>query len=154
MMALSGVLSSWLMLATNALLATLAASAASLARSSSSCAIRRLRAAAVAEEVRLAADTVIFREGEPSDALYVILEGTVSLRKDGTEKTVVRENETFGLWALLDESPRLVTAVAVTEIKALKIEREYLYDVLASHFDIVRGILKCLVRMVRRSLEK
>ena len=112
------------------------------------------KVAAVAEEVRLAADTVIFREGEPSDALYVILEGTVSLRKDGTEKTVVRENETFGLWALLDESPRLVTAVAVTEIKALKIEREYLYDVLASHFDIVRGILKCLVRMVRRSLEK
>lgn len=112
------------------------------------------KVAAIAQEVRFAPGTVIFREGEPSDALYVVLEGTVSLRKAELEKTAVREKETFGMWALLDESPRLVTAVAVTETKALKIEREYLYDVLASHFDIVRGILKCLVRMIRRSLEK
>ena len=112
------------------------------------------KVAAIAEEVRFTPGTVIFREGEHSDALYVILEGTVSLRKDGMEKTTAREKETFGMWALLDESPRLVTAVAVTELKALKIERDYLYEVLASHFDIVRGILKCLVRMVRQSLEK
>lgn len=112
------------------------------------------KVAAIAQEVRIAPATVIFREGAPSDALYVVLEGTVSLRKDGMEKTLVREKETFGMWALLDESPRLVTAVAMAETKALKIEREYLYDVLSSHFDIVRGILKCLVRMIRRSLEK
>lgn len=112
------------------------------------------KVAAIAQEVRIAPATVIFREGAPSDALYVVLEGTVSLRKDGMEKTLVREKETFGMWALLDESPRLVTAVAVADTRALKIEREYLYDVLSSHFDIVRGILKCLVRMIRRSLEK
>lgn len=112
------------------------------------------KVAVIAQEVRFIPGTVIFREGEPSDALYVVLEGTVSLRKGELEKAVVKERETFGLWALLDESPRLVTAVAVDEIRALKIEREYLYDVLSSHFDIVRGILKCLVRMIRRSLEK
>lgn len=112
------------------------------------------KVAAIAQEVRFAPGTVIFREGDPSDALYVVLEGSVSLRRDGLEKALVREKETFGLWALLDESPRLVTAVVVTETIALKIEQEYLYDVLSSHFDIVRGILKCLVRMLRRSLEK
>ena len=112
------------------------------------------KVAAIAQEVRFASGTTIFREGEPSDALYVVLDGTVSLRKAELEKTLVREKETFGMWALLDESPRLVTAVAVADTRALKIEQEYLYDVLSSHFDIVRGILKCLVRMIRRSLEK
>lgn len=113
------------------------------------------KVAVIAQEVRFSPGTIIFREGEPSDALYVILEGTASLRKDGLEKAIVKERETFGLWALLDESPRLVTAVAMAETRALKIEREYLYDVLSSHFDIVRGILKCLVRrMIRGSLEK
>ncbi len=112
------------------------------------------KVAAITQEVRFAPGTVIFREGDPSDALYVVLEGSVSLRKDGVEKTIVREKETFGMWSLLDESPRLVTAVAVTEIKALKIEGEHLCDVLSSHFDIVRGILKYLARMIRRSLEK
>lgn len=112
------------------------------------------KVAAIAQEVRFAPGTVIFQEGDPSDALYVVLEGSVSLRRDGIEKALVREKETFGLWALLDESPRLVTAVVATETIALKIEQEYLYDVLSSHFDIVRGILKCLVRMIRRSLEK
>ncbi|MDR4470090.1 MAG: Crp/Fnr family transcriptional regulator [Nitrospira sp.] len=112
------------------------------------------KVAVIAQEVRFAPGTIIFREGQPSDALYVVLDGTVSLLKDKLEKTMVKERETFGLWALLDESPRLVTAVAVTEISALKIEREYLYDVLSSHFDIVRGILKCLDRRIRGSLEK
>lgn len=112
------------------------------------------KVAAIAQEVHFAPGTIIFREGEPSDALYVALEGMVSLQKDELEKAIVKERETFGLWALLDESPRLVTAVAMTETRALKIEREYLYDVLSSHFDIVRGILKCLVRMIRGSLEK
>lgn len=112
------------------------------------------RVAAVAQEVRFDQGTIIFKEGEPSDALYIIVEGTVSLRKDSIEKAVVKEKETFGMWALLDESPRLVTSVAVADTTALKIEREALYDALSDHFDIVRGIFKCLVRMIRRHLEK
>lgn len=112
------------------------------------------KVAAITQEVHFEQGTTIFAEGDPSDALYVIVNGAVSLRKDSQGKGTVRERETFGMWALLDESPRLVTAVALTDTTALKIEREALYEVLSDHFDIVRGIFKCLVRMIRRYLEK
>lgn len=112
------------------------------------------RIAAIAHEVYFDQGTTIFKEGEASDALYVIVDGAVSLRKGAVEKVVVRDKETFGMWALLDETPRLVTAVALTPTTALKIEREDMYDLMSDHFDIVRGIFKCLVRMIRQHLEE
>ena len=112
------------------------------------------RIAAVAQEVHFEQGTTIFREGEASDALYIIVEGVVSLRKGSREKERVKDKETFGMWALLDESPRLVTAMAIADTAALRIEREDFHDVLSDHFDIARGIFKCLVRMIRHHLEE
>ncbi len=112
------------------------------------------RIAAAAQEVHFEQGTTIFREGEASDALYIVVEGAVSLRKGSKEKEIVKDKETFGMWALLDESPRLVTTVALTDTTVLKIEREDFYAVLSDHFDIARGIFKCLVRMIRHHLEE
>ena len=112
------------------------------------------RIAAIAQETRFEEGTTIFKEGEASDALYVIVEGAISIRKGSVEKGLVREKETFGIWALLDESPRLVTTVALLDTTVLKIDRDDLYDLLSDHFDIVRGIFKGLVRMIRQHLEE
>jgi CRP-like cAMP-binding protein len=55
---------------------------------------------------------------------------------------------------LLEERSRPFTAVALIGTSTLKIEREDLFDLLADHFDIVRGILKRLTRMVIQQLER
>ncbi len=108
--------------------------------------------AAIAQEVHFKEGTTIFREGEAPDALYIIAQGKISQSKSGKETGIMSDKETFGMWSVLDESPRLVTAVALSNTCVLKIEREELYDLLADHFDIVRGIFKSLVHRFRQHL--
>lgn len=110
------------------------------------------RIAAIAQEIHFKRGTTIFREGEAPDALYIIAKGKISQSKGGRETGVVSDKETFGMWAVLDESPRLVTTVALTDTTVLKIERDELYALLADHFDIVRSIFKSLVHKIRQQL--
>lgn len=110
--------------------------------------------AAIAREVRFEEGATIFKEGEPSDALYIVVEGTVSVRKGSKEIGLVKDKETVGWVNLLEQTPRTVTLVALTGTTFLKIEREGLFDLLADHFDIVRGILKRLSRIINQLLDR
>ena len=110
--------------------------------------------AAIAREVRFEEGATIFKEGEPSDALYIVVEGTVSVRKGSKEIGLVKDKETVGWVNLLEQTPRTVTLVALTGTTFLKIEREGLFDLLADHFDIVRGILKRLSRIISQLLDR
>lgn len=65
------------------------------------------------------AGTVIFRRGEPADAMYLVLAGTVNLMRDaagvdgGSEMlAAVHASDFFGDMALLDHLPHVVQAVA------------------------------------------
>lgn len=62
-------------------------------------------------------DEVIFKENDPSDGVYLVLSGFVSIRKAGGkdgEKEIARvlENDYFGEFAVLDGKPRSASAVA------------------------------------------
>ena len=110
--------------------------------------------AAIAREVRFEEGATIFEEGERSNAFYIVLEGTVSVRKGSKEIGLVKDKETVGWVNLLEQTPRTVTLVALTGTTFLKIEREGLFDLLADHFDIVRGILKRLSRIINQLLDR
>jgi signal transduction histidine kinase len=54
----------------------------------------------VGEEVRFAEGDVLFREGEPADYWWVLLDGRVELgRRAGREESVVNVMDTPGVWA-------------------------------------------------------
>lgn len=61
-----------------------------------------------------AASEVIFREGEPGDAMYVIQEGEVDLWSKGHLLETAGPGDFFGEMALLDPAGRNVTAIART----------------------------------------
>jgi CRP-like cAMP-binding protein len=56
-------------------------------------------------------------EGEPGDALFVILEGTAAVVRDGAEVAEVGEDSYFGELAILDGEPRSATIRTKTEVK-------------------------------------
>jgi CRP-like cAMP-binding protein len=70
-----------------------------------------------AETAELPAGTDLIREGEPGDALFVILDGEASVQHDGEEVARVGEGSYFGELALLDGAPRSATVVAATDVK-------------------------------------
>lgn len=109
--------------------------------------------AAIAEEVAVAAGAVVLRRGEPTDALHVVVEGSVELRIAG-EQTVVAEHGTaFGTWALIDEAPSLVDARVLEPARLLRITHGDFDELLADHHELSLGLLRGLARRVRALAE-
>ncbi|MFC1538614.1 Crp/Fnr family transcriptional regulator [Candidatus Latescibacterota bacterium] len=110
--------------------------------------------AAIAEEVVYLKGDNIYKADDPSDAMYLVLEGKVKLHRDGEEITLAGEKEVFGTWALFDEDLRIVTATALEDSKLLCLYREDFYDLLADNVDITQGIFKTFVKRMRKLIDK
>ena len=103
----------------------------------------------IAREIPAPAGTVIFAEHDMSDAMYIVVSGSVRLEKEGTEVLVVGESQSVGTWALFDNAPRIMTAVAVDEVQLLKITSEDFYGFLADHEEITPAIFKAVIERVK-----
>ena len=71
---------------------------------------------------------IIISEYEPGDSFYLIQSGTVQLVKcvNGTKKNldILKPGEFFGEMAILDNSPRSATCMAVGKVKCLEFNKE------------------------------
>lgn len=77
----------------------------------------------------IAPDEFLLREGDPSDFLYLILEGSAAIRKKDPEGTpillgYVHENDFVGEFGLLDDAPRCADAQATEKLRVARIPRE------------------------------
>jgi CRP/FNR family cyclic AMP-dependent transcriptional regulator len=103
---------------------------------------------------RFAAGSTIFREGDAGDAMYVVLEGTVEISANGQHMETLGTGEVIGEMALIDQGPRVATAVAQTACRLARIpEKRFLFMVRETpHFalQIMRVMAERLRRMVER----
>jgi len=102
--------------------------------------------AVISEEVSFATGGTIYREHDPSDAMYLVLEGRVRLHRQSLEVTVAGPGDAFGTWALFDDEPRVVTATPLEETRLLRVGKEDFIDLLADNVQITQGVLKALAR--------
>ena len=103
----------------------------------------------ITELVEVSAQTVIFAEQEISDAMYVVVTGRVRLSKEGKEIFVAGPSESFGTWALFDNTPRLMSAVALEDSVLLKIVSDTFYEFLADHEEVTPAIFKAVIERVK-----
>ena len=105
--------------------------------------------AAITEEVEFKKDEVIFKEGEFSDALYLVIDGQIKLERENKLVMIAKAKNVFGTWALFDDEPRVVTATISEDSHLLKIDKEDFFDLLADHVQITQGILKTMTKKLR-----
>ena len=105
--------------------------------------------AAIATEMSVSKDDVLFRMHDVSDAMYVVLEGEVRLSRGAQVVTVARQDDAFGTWSLFDDDPRVVDATAVQDARLLKLARDDFMDLLADNVEITRGVLKGIVMRLK-----
>ncbi|NIS17486.1 MAG: cyclic nucleotide-binding domain-containing protein [Aliifodinibius sp.] len=110
--------------------------------------------AAIAEEVEFIKGDIIYKEHDPSDALYLVLEGKVHLHRGDQEISVAEKEDAFGTWALFDEEPRVVTSTVVEDSRLLRVDREDFIDLLADHVQIAQGVIKIVVKRLRNLVER
>ncbi len=105
--------------------------------------------AAIAQEVEIDPKEEIYIENDPSDSLYLVLEGRVRLHQGDQDITIAEEKEAFGSWALFDDQPRVTSATALVESRLLKIDSDQFIDLLSDHEQITKGILKAMAERLR-----
>jgi CRP/FNR family cyclic AMP-dependent transcriptional regulator len=66
----------------------------------------------------------IFREGDPGDVMYAVVEGEVEIIVNGTLINIVKSGEVLGEMALIDKKPRSATAVAFSDCKLVVINEQ------------------------------
>lgn len=101
--------------------------------------------AAIAEEVTYEVRHVLFRENEAADTMFVLLEGEVAVLRNGQETQKLGPNQVAGVLPVLAGGTQPETAVVRQPIRALRIDQQDFYDVMADDFGITRGILRALV---------
>ena len=99
---------------------------------------------------------VIFREDEPGNEMYLIIQGAVEIRKAtgaSSSKTLISlgKGDLFGEMAIIEKKPRSASAVAVEPTKLLRIN-EKLYDsMIGSNPDFARKMSRVLSERIRKS---
>jgi hypothetical protein len=112
------------------------------------------RIAAIATQEHAPPGKVLLTPGDPLDAMYVIMDGSVELLQEGVPLEVARQNDVVGSWALLDSAPLPVTARAMEDTTLLRIAREDFYELLSDNTEIISAIFSTLVRRFRALLEQ
>ena len=112
------------------------------------------RIASIAKEVKFAPGKLVFDPEKPMDALYVILDGGVSISRDNIELHVARQNDVLGSWALFDPEPMKVGAKTVEDTRLLRIARDDFYDLLSDNSEITASIFTMLVKRFRQLVER
>jgi CRP-like cAMP-binding protein len=105
--------------------------------------------AAITQEVRVKAGIIIYKEGETSDSMYLVIDGRVRLHRGGSEIMVAQSKDIFGTWALFDDEPRVATATTLDDTSLLRISREDFLDLLSDHTNITETVFKALVKKIR-----
>jgi CRP/FNR family cyclic AMP-dependent transcriptional regulator len=90
----------------------------------SACSRKDLRRVAKrSEDGRVTAGTRIVNEGENGTEFFVILDGTVSVSREGRQIATLGPGSAFGELALLVDAPRNATVVADTDVGLVVVGR-------------------------------
>jgi CRP-like cAMP-binding protein len=111
------------------------------------------------ERRKVPAGTVLFQEGAPGDALYVIMSGEVRVIRvvPGTGEevlAVLSPGSTCGEMALIDDYPRSATAVAEGDATLLVISKAAFATLLHERPALAAKILRALCRSLSARLRE
>ncbi|MGX7678843.1 Crp/Fnr family transcriptional regulator [Jatrophihabitans sp. DSM 45814] len=98
---------------------------------------------------------VLFRQGEPSDALYVLISGKVKLAMNSASGRellveVVGPGEQFGEMSVLDPGPRAMKATMISDARVARLPKEALYKWIGSRPEARLLLLQAVARRLRR----
>jgi signal-transduction protein with cAMP-binding, CBS, and nucleotidyltransferase domain len=107
--------------------------------------------ARVAEVESVPAGQPVFKEGDPGDALYVVIRGKIAISCKGLRLSALGPGEAFGEMGALESTARSATATADEETEVLRIGSEEFYEALHEQVELAEGIIHMLARRLREA---
>jgi len=108
------------------------------------------------EELDFAPGQTVFSQGDPGDALYVVVDGAVEIRggNAGERVAVLGPGDCLGEMALVTGDPRSATAVALSPIRLLRLDKERFRVLSERHPVFLRELARVLCRRIARTSEE
>ena len=105
------------------------------------------------------AGTVLMREGDVANSLYVLLDGTVRVVRNDpfggqVEVGFRRAGDCFGEMALIDGGARSASVIAATPVTVFELERDLFLALISPSPDLLAKLLRELSRMIREVSER
>ena len=99
-------------------------------------------------------NSLVFKEGEIGDCMYIIHQGEVIIHKGGTTLALLKEKEVFGELSLLDAEVRSASATTNADCMLFRIEQEPFYELIDNRPEVAKGFIKILCKRLRAQNEK
>ena len=110
----------------------------------------------IAEQVDFKSGDTIFAQGQPGDAMYVVLAGKVELRTEDALVAELHRGQHFGEMSLVDRSVRSLTAIANGDegARLVSILRKDFYDIIKKEPESAVKMLWAFVQVLGQRLRK
>jgi len=113
------------------------------------------RLQSLTERKKLAANTAVFFQDDPSDSLYVVLSGSAKVfrtSEDGRDRIlmILRAGDAFGELAMIEGQPRSATVQTLEETELLSLARKDFEKFAAEHPDFLYKMLQSMCERVRK----
>jgi len=105
------------------------------------------------KEISLEPGEILFQEGDPSDAMYVILDGELSIEKQSLLIARRKKGEYLGELGLIESAPRSATAKASKKSHLFQIQFEQFQTNFASNSKALMEVLKTVALRAREDLD-
>lgn len=106
------------------------------------------------QEMEIAEETTIVKEGEAGDCMYIIYQGEVKIHKGEQVLAVLQANDFFGELSLLDTETRSATVTALKDCILFHIDHDPFYDLMESRPEVVKSVMKILCHRLRAANEQ
>jgi CRP-like cAMP-binding protein len=100
--------------------------------------------------LRLAPDEVLFKAGDPGDAMYVLLEGALDILVNDRLVEQSTRGDIIGEMALIDQSPRSATVIARGAATLVKLDAGRFQRLIQQNPFFAMHVMKILVDRIRR----
>ncbi len=98
-------------------------------------------------------DDILFEEGDPGNAAYIVESGSIAIHKTVDGRTfrlaTLRPGELFGEMSIIDGSPRMASAVALENSVIIEIPRDLLEEKLEEYDAFLQALIKILAINLR-----
>jgi CRP/FNR family transcriptional regulator, cyclic AMP receptor protein len=104
--------------------------------------------------VSVPAGTHLFREGDPGDVMYVVLEGKAEVAVAGVQVELATAGAILGEMALIDDAPRSASVLCRTPCRLVPVDRPA-FDLLVHETPaFARHVMSLLAERMRRMNER
>jgi len=110
------------------------------------------RIAAIADELYQPEGTRLIEEGKKGREFFVLVDGTVDVRRNGRKLRTMGNGDFFGEIALITDSPRSATVTATSPVRVLVITSQAFQRLLADTATLQPKVLAALAERAARTL--